>query len=225
MCELTIEQYNEMFDDNLLPNHHDFLKNLYIPDNSIKHIDRIRQNNYTPCVVWLTGLSGSGKSTLANYIEQYLYDNNVSSYILDGDSVRTGLCKDLTFSDIDRKENIRRVAEVSKLMLDAGMVVIVSLISPFADDRDIARAIVGEKFNEVYIDCSLNICEGRDPKGLYKKARAGSIKFFTGIDSGYDVPSCPECVIDTASLTITESGNKLIDFISKKLLTNEKNCL
>lgn len=220
MCELTIEQYNEMFDEDLLLNHHDFLKNLYIHDTTIKHIDRIRKNNYNPCVIWLTGLSGSGKSTLANYIEQYLYDNKISSYILDGDSVRTGLCKDLTFSDIDRKENIRRVAEVSKLMLDTGMVVIVSLISPFADDREIARTIIGEKFNEVYIDCSLNVCEGRDPKGLYKKARAGSIKFFTGIDSGYDVPTHPECVIDTASLTITESGNKLIDFVSKILLTN-----
>jgi adenylyl-sulfate kinase len=221
MCELTIDQYNEMFDDKLLPNHHDILKDLHMHDYTIKHADRVRQNNYKPCVIWLTGLSGSGKSTLANYLDEFLYENEVSTYILDGDSVRTGLCKDLTFSDADRKENIRRIAEVSKLMLDAGIVVIVSLISPFADDRESARAIIGDKFNEVYIDCSLNVCETRDPKGLYKKARNGDIKFFTGIDSGYDVPTHPECVIDTASLTITESGNKLIDYVSKKILTSQ----
>lgn len=218
MCELTLEQYNELYNDELLPNHHDILKDLYIHVPSIKHSDRVTKNNYNPCVIWLTGLSGSGKSTLANYVEEYLHSSGISSYILDGDSVRTGLCKDLTFSDNDRKENIRRVAEVSKLMLDAGIVVIVSLISPFSDDRNIARTIIGEKFNEVYIDCSLNVCESRDPKGWYKKARNGDIKFFTGIDSGYDVPTHPECVIDTASLTITESGNKLIDYVSKKIL-------
>lgn len=223
MCEITIEQYNKMFNENLSSNHHDSLKDLHMHDYSIKHADRVRKNNYNPCVIWLTGLSGSGKSTLANYLDEFLYENGVSTYILDGDSVRTGLCKDLTFSDEDRTENIRRVAEVSKLMLDAGIVVIVSLISPFADDRESARAIIGEKFNEIYIECSLNVCENRDPKGLYKKARNGSIKFFTGIDSGYDVPTCPECVIDTVSLTITESGNKLIDFVSKKILTSLKN--
>ena len=223
MCEITIEQYNEMFDDKLSPNHHDSLKDLHMHNYTVTHSDRVRQNKYNPCVIWLTGLSGSGKSTLANYLDEFLYENDVSTYILDGDSVRTGLCKDLTFSDEDRTENIRRVAEVSKLMLDAGIVVIVSLISPFADDRESARAIIGEKFNEIYIECSLNVCENRDPKGLYKKARNGSIKFFTGIDSGYDVPTCPECVIDTVSLTITESGNKLIDFVSKKILTSLKN--
>jgi adenylylsulfate kinase len=225
MCELTIEKYNELHDEKLLPNHHDMVKDLYIHVPSITHSDRVTRNNYNPCVIWLTGLSGSGKSTLANYVEDYLHSSGISSYILDGDSVRLGLCKDLTFSDDDRTENIRRVAEVSKLMLDAGIVVIVSLISPFAADRNIARNIIGEKFNEIYMDCSLTVCEGRDPKGLYKKARNGDIKFFTGIDSGYDVPICSEYVIDTASLTITESGNKLIDFVSKKLLTTRKTSL
>ena len=146
-------------------------------------------NKQKPCVLWFTGLSGSGKSTLANAVEQDFFNKGHRTYVLDGDNVRFGLCKDLGFTDADRSENIRRVAEVAKLMVDAGLIVLVTLISPLRKDRDAARALFGEdEFFEIFMDTPLAVCEKRDAKGLYKKARNGEIPHFTGIDSAYEAP-------------------------------------
>ena len=148
-------------------------------------------------VLWFTGLSGSGKSTLANATEHTLHQLGYKTMVLDGDNIRMGLCKDLGFSDDARKENIRRIAEVAKLFAESGTIVLTAFISPFRSDRDAAREIIGEDFIEIFVDTPLDICEQRDPKGLYKKARAGQIKGFTGIDSPYEAPIKPEMKIDT----------------------------
>ena len=146
-----------------------------------------------PRVLWLTGLSGSGKSTLANLLEKKLHEKGKHTYLLDGDNVRHGLCGDLGFSDKDRVENIRRISEVAKLFVDSGMVVLTAFISPFQADRDFCRNLLADgEFIEVYVDTPLEVCEQRDPKGLYKKARSGEIKHFTGIDSTYEAPQSPE---------------------------------
>ena len=153
-----------------------------------------------PRCIWLTGLSGSGKSTLANALEVALQSVGVHTMLLDGDNVRHGLCKDLGMSAADRNENIRRVAETAKLMVDAGLVLIAAFISPFREERARARELFGTgQFFEVYLQTSLAVCEARDPKGLYRLARSGKIADFTGIDSPYEVPECPEVVLDTAT--------------------------
>ena len=157
---------------------------------------------HQPFVIWFTGLSGSGKSTLAFTLERHLISRGVSCTVLDGDNVRHGLNRDLGFSPQDRTENIRRVAEVSRLMLDAGLIVITSFISPYLIDRAMAKAIIGEKnFVEVYLSTPLEACEKRDPKGLYRKARAGELPCFTGISSPYEAPEDAELIIDTTTLT------------------------
>ncbi len=146
-----------------------------------------------PRVIWLTGLSGSGKSTLANLLEKKLHEQNKHTYLLDGDNVRHGLCGDLGFDDKDRVENIRRISEVAKLFVDAGTIVLTAFISPFQADRDFCRNLLEDgEFIEVFVDTPLEVCEQRDPKGLYKKARSGDIKHFTGIDSAYEAPACAE---------------------------------
>jgi len=168
----------------------------------------------TPRIIWLTGLSGSGKSTIANLIEKKLIAKARHSYLLDGDNVRQGLNKDLGFTDADRVENIRRVAETAKLMLDAGLIVITSFISPFRAERDMARTLFDEgEFIEVFVDASLEACEQRDPKGLYKKARNGEIKNFTGLDSPYEPPKHPELLIDTVDLTVEQAVDEIIGFV------------
>jgi bifunctional enzyme CysN/CysC len=168
----------------------------------------------TPKIIWLTGLSGSGKSTIANLIEKKLIAKGRHSYLLDGDNVRHGLNKDLGFTDADRVENIRRVAETANLMLDAGLIVITSFISPFRAERDMARTLfANDEFIEVFIDASLDVCEQRDPKGLYKKARAGEIKNFTGLDSPYENPLKPELVIDTIEITVEQAADQIIEFV------------
>jgi adenylyl-sulfate kinase len=181
----------------------------------ITHINRCSLTNNTPRTVWLTGLSGSGKTTLAYALESKLYELKKPSYVLDGDNIRHGLCKDLGFSVADRSENIRRVAEVSKLMNDAGLYVIDAFISPFETDRALAKQIIGpEAFFEVYLSTPIEVCESRDPKGMYKKARAGQLKEFTGIDSNYESPRSPDLILNTAEISVTECVSKIISSLN-----------
>lgn len=168
-------------------------KNLTWHEHKIDKAARAKLNKQRPLVIWFTGLSGSGKSTLANLLEQKLHSQGKHSYLLDGDNIRHGLCGDLGFSDQDRVENIRRISEVTKLFVDAGNIVITAFISPFKADRNFCRNLLDEnEFVEVYVDTPIEVCEQRDPKGLYKKARQGDIKKFTGIDSPYESPESPE---------------------------------
>lgn len=165
-------------------------------------------------LIWFTGLSGSGKSTLAVQLEAQLHELGFKTYLLDGDNIRAGLNKDLSFTDEGRIENIRRIGEVSKLLLDAGVVVLSAFISPFQADREQVRKIVGpENYMEIFVDAPLEVCEQRDVKGLYKKARAGEVKNFTGIDSPYEAPTNPDLVLETGILSIDESVGKLIEFV------------
>ena len=169
-----------------------------------------------PQVIWLTGISASGKSTIADALDRALQAQGRFTCIIDGDSVRGGLCRDLGFTDSDRDENIRRVAEVARLMLEAGLIVIVALISPSSASRHYARSIVGnEFFVEVHVDAPLETAEQRDPKGLYKKARAGLIKNFTGIDSDYDLPVFPEVHVDTRALSVEQSVATILEWVAR----------
>ncbi len=168
----------------------------------------------TPRCIWFTGLSGSGKTTIANHLEKQLHAQGLHTYILDGDNVRHGLNRDLGFTEADRIENIRRVAEVAKLMLDAGLVVLVSFISPFRADREIARSLFKEgEFAEVFVDTSLAQCEQRDPKGLYAKARRGELKNFTGIDSPYEVPLKPDVHLQTDTADAAELATQVANWL------------
>lgn len=168
-------------------------------------------------VIWLTGLSGAGKSTIARELEKRLYDMGHLCYVLDGDNIRHGLNKNLGFSAEDRKENIRRIGEVAKLFADAGVITITAFISPYREDRDNARKLLPEgKFLEVYVKCPLEKCEERDVKGLYKRARAGEIKEFTGISAPYEPPVNPELVINTDELSLDESVELLLDYLKEK---------
>ncbi|MGD9580890.1 MAG: adenylyl-sulfate kinase [Vampirovibrionia bacterium] len=197
-------------------------KNITWHDHKVSKEDRHNLNNHKSCVIWLTGLSGSGKSTIANALEDKLHKRNFRTYTLDGDNVRHGLNKDLGFSDEDREENIRRISEVSKLFVDAGMIVMTAFISPFTKDRDIARSLVKEnEFIEVFVKCSIDVCEQRDTKGLYQKARAGIIKQFTGIDSPYEEPQKPEIILETDKLSIEESVQVLIKYLQEKGFIND----
>ncbi|WP_413380238.1 adenylyl-sulfate kinase [Alkalihalobacillus sp. 1P02AB] len=192
-------------------------ENIVWHETTIKKVERQKQKGHKSSILWFTGLSGAGKSTLANALEYHLFQKGLSSYVLDGDNVRHGLNKGLGFSDEDRKENIRRIGEVSKLFVDAGTIVCTAFISPFREDRDAVRALVEEgEFIEIYVRCSLDACEKRDPKGLYKKARAGEIRDFTGISSPYEEPNSPEIVIDTDQLTIEESVENILNYLQKK---------
>lgn len=171
-------------------------------------------------VIWFTGLSGSGKSTLANALEARLFELGYKTYVLDGDNVRMGLNKDLGFSDNDRKENIRRISEVANLFSDSGTLTLTAFISPFIEDRQIARDIIGDSFIEIWVKADLKVCETRDPKGLYKKARIGEIKNFTGIDSPYQQPENPELIIETDKLDIEQSVDSIIDYLKQKNILN-----
>ena len=192
-------------------------KNIRVQSFKISRSHRNNQNNHASFVIWLTGLSGAGKSTLANGIEQLLFKKGIKCYSLDGDNVRLGINSDLDFSESGRKENIRRVAEIAKLMADAGMIVIASFISPFKEDREMAKKIIGEKhFIEVFVDCPLEVCEKRDSKGLYEKARHGLIKEFTGISSPYEKPENPDLTISSAVTNIDESVQQVAVFLENK---------
>jgi len=178
--------------------------------------ERSKQKQQRPCILWFTGLSGSGKSTIASAVEQKLFELGHHTYLLDGDNVRHGLNKDLGFSDEDRVENIRRIGEMSKLMVDAGLIVITAFISPFKADRIMVRELVqGHEFIEIYMDTPIEECERRDPKGLYKKARKGEIKNFTGVDSSYEIPESPENTINTVTLSIEECADQVIDYLKE----------
>lgn len=179
---------------------------------------RVRQQ---PVVVWFTGLSGAGKSTIANALEAWLYDHGHSSYLLDGDNVRHGLNRDLGFSDRDREENIRRIGEVAKLFADAGLIALTAFISPFRRDRDLVRALMpAGEFIEIHVATSLAVCESRDPKGLYRKARHGQIANFTGIDSPYEMPESPELIIDTAECSLEAAVMQIVTFLRARGILN-----
>ena len=170
--------------------------------------------NHKPCIIWFTGISGSGKSTIANILEQELYDLQIHTTLLDGDNIRNGLNKDLGFTDSDRIENIRRIGEVSKLMVQSGLVTIVSFISPFKSERKLVRDLVNKKeFIEVFVNTPLEIAEKRDPKGLYKKARSGKLPNFTGIDSPYEMPENPEIILETINSSPKECAKKIITYL------------
>ncbi|ALO40710.1 MULTISPECIES: adenylyl-sulfate kinase [Pseudoalteromonas] len=192
-------------------------ENIVWHNYAVNKSQRSEQKGHKPVILWFTGFSGSGKSTVAGALESALHQQGVHTYLLDGDNVRHGLCKDLGFSDEDRVENIRRVGELSKLMVDAGLVVLTAFISPFQAERDMVRNLVGDgEFIEVFLDTPLDVCEQRDPKGLYKKARAGEIKHFTGIDSDYQVPVNPEIRIDTSANSLEQSVQQLVAYLKDK---------
>jgi adenylylsulfate kinase len=188
-------------------------------------IDRVKRKTLLqqkPLLVWFTGLSGSGKSTMANLLEVELHASGFKTYVLDGDNVRKGLCNDLAFTEEDRIENIRRIGEVSKLFMDSGIIVLSSFVSPFQKDREFVRQLVGaDAFVEVFVDCPIEICEQRDVKGLYQKAREGKIKHFTGIDSPFESPTNPDVVLKTAIENPKDLLNKLLEIVEPKIMIDK----
>ena len=189
---------------------------------AITKADRERLLNQKGVVIWFTGLSGSGKSTLAHAIEERLFERGHLSFVLDGDNIRHGLNKNLGFSPEDREENIRRIGEVARLFAQAGLISMTAFISPYRADRDKARALLHNgEFIEVFVKVPLDVAEERDPKGLYKKARAGEIKEFTGISAPYEAPSKPELVIDTSELDLMQSAEKVLNYLEDKGIIGE----
>jgi len=194
-------------------------KNLTWHRATVTRTRREDQNGHRSAVIWFTGLSGSGKSTISHAVEEKLFQLGGKSFVLDGDNIRHGLCSDLGFSAGDRHENIRRIGEVSKLFVEAGVIVLTAFISPFTADREMVRDMLPHgDFLEIYCQCSLETCEKREVKGLYKKARSGLIKDFTGISSPYEAPVNPELTIDTEKLTIDESVNLVMSLLKERNL-------
>ncbi|MFP4500337.1 MAG: adenylyl-sulfate kinase [Candidatus Hydrogenedentota bacterium] len=185
-------------------------------DHAITTEDREKKNGHRACVIWFTGLSGSGKSTVAQEVNANLFDRGCQAFVLDGDNVRHGLNKDLGFSPEDREENIRRIGEVAKLFCEAGVIAMTAFISPYKADRDKVRAIVGDKFVEVHVHAALEICEERDPKGLYKKARSGEIPEFTGISAPYEAPEHAEIFLDTGKHDLKECVAQVLSHLAAK---------
>ena len=192
-------------------------ENIVWHNQTVSSKQKQEHKGHRPVLLWYTGLSGSGKSTIANAVEAKLFELGCHTYLLDGDNVRMGLNKGLTFSDEDRVENIRRISEVAKLFVDAGLIVFTAFISPFKADRAQAREIMAEgEFIEVFIDTPIEVCESRDPKGLYKKARAGEIPNFTGISSAFDEPESPELHIKTAENSIEQCAEQIVQYLTSK---------
>ena len=192
-------------------------ENIVWHDHHVSKQQRAQLKGQKPCILWFTGLSGSGKSTIANAVEVKLNELKKHTYLLDGDNIRIGLNKGLTFSDEDRIENIRRIGEVAKLFVDAGLIVLTAFISPFQQDRDKVRGLVEDgEFIEIFVDTPLEVCESRDPKGLYKKARDGEISNFTGISSSYQAPNKAEIHITNNKITIEKCVDKVIDYLNEK---------
>ena len=198
-------------------------KNIVKHSYSVNRDSRKKLKQHKSILLWFTGLSGSGKSTIANCVEQELHKNSIHTYTLDGDNIRKGLNSDLSFSPKDRSENIRRIAETAHLMMDAGLVVLAAFVSPYRNDRDHVRNIVGnDNMVEIYINTSVEECERRDVKGLYKKARKGEIKNMTGISAPYESPLHPDIQINTEEITVVDATKQIINFINPKLtLQNE----
>jgi len=199
-----------------------FMNKIIIPHTSVVTKDLRQQlNRHKSMILWFTGLSGSGKSTLAYGLEEELYERGVRTYVLDGDSIRTGINRDLGFSTEDREENIRRIGEVAKLFVDAGIVALTAFISPYRKDRLIVRNLVeANEFIEIYVKCQVEVCEQRDVKGLYKKARKGIVKKFTAIDDPYEAPENPEIIVETDRMTIDQCIKEILSFLGvKKLLS------
>ena len=185
--------------------------------HAVSKEDRERQNGHKGHVLWFTGLSGSGKSTVASAVEREFHQRGIRTYILDGDNVRTGLNSDLDFSAASREENIRRIAHVSALMKDAGLVVLSAFVSPYQKDRDYVREVAGDDFSEVFISTPLEVCEQRDVKGLYAKARAGEISNFTGISAPFEAPTNPELDVPTHTMSIEEAAMMVVDYIVTRI--------
>ncbi|HBI05118.1 MAG TPA: adenylyl-sulfate kinase [Paenibacillaceae bacterium] len=193
--------------------------NLVWHPTTVEKKDRQRLNNHRSFILWFTGLSGSGKSTLANAVEKRLFEKGIRTYLLDGDNIRQGVNQGLGFTAEDRKENIRRTGEVAKLFVDAGVIVLTALISPYQEDRQMVRELVSEdEFVEVYVKCPVDECEKRDPKGLYRKAREGVIPNFTGISAPYEEPENPEIIVETNKLDFEESVDRIVSYVLKKAL-------
>jgi len=192
-------------------------RNIVWHEGIVSRADREKMAGHKGCTIWMTGLSGSGKSTLAVALEKVLIDRGIRTFVLDGDNVRHGLNKDLGFSPEDRNENIRRIGEVAKLFTDAGVINITAFISPYRQDRDRVRALMAEgDFLEAYVDCPLEVCEQRDPKGLYKKARAGQIPEFTGISAPYEAPDHAEITLKTGEMSKEETLRTLVEYLEQK---------
>jgi len=192
--------------ENIIPHHH-----------AITQADRIKKSGYRPILIWFVGLSGSGKSTLASALEEKLFAEGINTYILDGDNIRSGLNKDLDFSDLSRVENIRRIAEVSRLFVDAGTVVLTAFITPFAEERGKIKGLMGDRYFEVFVNCPLEECEKRDVKGLYAKARRGEIKNFTGIDSPFEKPTNPDIEIESHKMSVDVGVQKIYELVKEKI--------
>jgi adenylylsulfate kinase len=198
-------------------------KNVFKQGYRVTKADRNKKNKHHSFLIWFTGLSGSGKSTIANQLEALLFEKGISTYVLDGDNIRMGLNKDLSFTEVDRTENIRRISEVANLMIDAGLIVLAAFVSPYRKDRESIRQLVKDaNFVEIFVDASLETCEQRDVKGLYKKARAGEIKNLTGLNAPYEAPQNPDIVIKTDEIGVQEAAQKVFQLIAPKLKINDE---
>jgi len=200
------------------------LKNILWHHATVTRQRRNELNNHKSVVLWFTGLSGSGKSTLAHAVEEELHQIGCRTIVLDGDNVRHGLCKDLDFSDESRKENIRRIGEVAKLFIESGVITLTAFISPFKEERDkVRKLLANQDLIEIYVKCSISVCEARDVKGMYKKAKANEIKDFTGISSPYEAPESPDLIVDTDQETLDESVDKVLGVLINRGIINNEN--